>query len=110
MHGYIRVLKKSMHDTNFVAISSVIVTRYTDNESTINGSLLYKATTVYRLGFDCEIPLTANCEFFHNSQSKESQLKEYAMNITHNHAPLAACQFKHSINQALIHSCTCSRS
>ena len=26
-----------------------------------------------RSGFDCEILLIANCEFFHNSQSKESQ-------------------------------------
>ena len=32
-----------------------------------------------RLGFDCEILLIANCEFFHNSQSKESQEKEYAI-------------------------------
>ena len=27
-------------------------------------------------GFDCEILLIANCEFFHNSQSKESQKKK----------------------------------
>ena len=33
-----------------------------------------------RSGFDCEILLIANCEFFHNSQSKESQEKEYAIN------------------------------
>ena len=37
--------------------------------------------TLYcRSGFDCEILLIANCEFFHNSQSKESQEKEYAIN------------------------------
>ena len=36
--------------------------------------------------------LIANGEFFHNSQSKELQLKEYAMNnITRNHTP-CACQ------------------
>ena len=41
-----------------------------------------------RSGFDCEILLIAKCEFFHNSQSKESQEKEYAMNnITRDHAP-----------------------
>ena len=41
-----------------------------------------------RSDFDCEILLIANCEFFHNSQSKESQVKEYAMNnITCDHAP-----------------------
>ena len=33
-----------------------------------------------RSGFDCEILLIENCEFFHNSQSKESQEKEYAIN------------------------------
>ena len=33
-----------------------------------------------RSGFDCEILLIANCEFFHNSQSKESQEKEYSIN------------------------------
>ena len=33
-----------------------------------------------RLGFDCEILLIVNCEFFHNLQSNESQEKEYAMN------------------------------
>ena len=34
--------------------------------------------------------MIANCEFFHNSQSKESQVKEYAMNnITRDHAPSA---------------------
>ena len=42
-----------------------------------------------RSGFDCEILLIANCEFFLNSQSKESQLKEYAMNSIRNHAPSA---------------------
>ena len=43
-----------------------------------------------RSDFDCEILLIANCEFFHNSQSKESQVKEYAMNnITRDHAPSA---------------------
>ena len=31
-------------------------------------------------GFDCEILLIANCEFFHNSQSKESQVKDYSIN------------------------------
>ena len=36
--------------------------------------------TYLRSGFDCEILLIANCEFFHNSQSKESQEKEYAIN------------------------------
>ena len=33
-----------------------------------------------RSSFDCEILLIANCEFFHNSQSKELQEKEYAIN------------------------------
>ena len=33
-----------------------------------------------RSGFDCEILLIANCEFFHNSQSKESQEKDYSIN------------------------------
>ena len=33
-----------------------------------------------RSDFDREILLIANCEFFHNSQSKESQVKEYVMN------------------------------
>ncbi len=42
-----------------------------------------------RLGFDCEILLIANCEFLHNSQSNESQLKEYAMNITRITTPQA---------------------
>ena len=31
-----------------------------------------------RSGFDCEILLIANCEFFHNSQSKESQENMYS--------------------------------
>ena len=46
-----------------------------------------------RSDFDCEILLIANCEFFHNSQSKELQVKEYAMNnITRDCAPSAqAC-------------------
>ena len=48
------------------------------------------AQLVYRRsGFDCEILLIANCEFLHNSQSKESQLKEYAMNITRITTPQA---------------------
>ena len=34
----------------------------------------------HRSDFDCEILLIANCEYFHNSQSKESQEKEYAIN------------------------------
>ena len=33
-----------------------------------------------RSSFDCEILLIANCEFFHNSQSKESQEKDYSIN------------------------------
>ena len=56
-----------------------------------------------RSDFNCEILLIANCKFFHNSQSKESQVKEYAMNITRNHTPSArqaldqssACTFAH---------------
>ena len=35
---------------------------------------------LHRSGFDCEILLIANCEFFHNSQSKESQEKDYSIN------------------------------
>ena len=36
--------------------------------------------------------MIANCEFFYNSQSIESQGKEYAMNnITRDHAPLLEC-------------------
>ena len=51
----------------------------------INSSLSTIMWYVYqdlhcRSGFDCEILLIANCEFFHNSQSKESQEKEYAIN------------------------------
>ena len=38
-------------------------------------------TKYRRSGFDCEILLTANCEFFHNSQSKESQEKDSINNI-----------------------------
>ena len=38
------------------------------------------STEYRRLGFDCEILLIANCEFFHNFQSKELQEKEYAIN------------------------------
>ena len=58
---------------------------------------------VYRRSdFDCEILLIANCEFFHNSRSKESQVKEYAMNnITCDHAPSA---------QARAQMCSRSRS
>ena len=40
-----------------------------------------------RSDFDCEILLIVNYEFFHNSQSKESQFKDCPMNITHNHTP-----------------------
>ena len=40
----------------------------------------YCAVYIYRRSFDYEILLIANCEFFHNSQSKESQEKEYAIN------------------------------
>ena len=40
-----------------------------------------------RSGFNCEILLIVNCNFFYDLQSKESQVKEYAMNITCNHAP-----------------------
>ena len=36
-----------------------------------------KIETYCRSGFDYEILLIANCEFSHNSQSKELQLKEY---------------------------------
>ena len=46
-------------------------------------SLLIESTDsmIYRRsGFDCEILLIANCEFFLNSQSKESQEKEYSIN------------------------------
>ena len=46
-----------------------------------------KLYTVGRVLINCL--LIANCEFFHNSHSKESQLKEYKMNITRNHAPSA---------------------
>ena len=41
-----------------------------------------------RSGFECEILLIANCEFLHKTQSKESQEKENAMNITRDHTPL----------------------
>ena len=44
--------------------------------------------------FDCELRV------FHNSQSKESQLKEYTMNMTCNHTLLN----RPSIGQALVHS------
>ena len=46
-------------------------------------SLLIESTDsmiYHRSGFDCEILLIANCEFFLNSQSKESQEKEYSIN------------------------------
>lgn len=49
----------------------------------------------YSSGFNCEILLIANCVFFHNLQSIELQVKEYAMNMR-NHAP-SACQ---ALNQA----------
>ena len=46
--------------------------------------MFYCESSIYyyyrRPGFDCEVLLIANCEFFHNSQSKESQEKEYAIN------------------------------
>ena len=45
----------------------------------------FKPRVYRRPGFDCEILLIANCEFFYNSQSKESQEKEYA--VTRDHAP-----------------------
>ena len=38
-------------------------------------TFLNLALTYRRSGFDCEILLIANCEFFHNSQSKVSQEK-----------------------------------
>ena len=55
-----------------------------------------------RSGFDCEILLIANCEFFHNSQSKESQLKEYATNSTRNHAPSA----RQALNRSSARACS----
>ena len=36
----------------------------------------------HRSGFDCEILLIANCEFFQSLQPKESQEKEYAIITT----------------------------
>ena len=56
-----------------------------------------------RSDFDCEILLIANCEFFHNSQSKESQVKEYAMNnIIRDHAPSAQARTQmHSRSRSL---------
>ena len=48
---------------------------------TIEGSVYRYIYPLYRRsGFDCEILLIANCEFFHNSQSKELQEKEYSIN------------------------------
>ena len=41
-----------------------------------------------RSGFNCEILLIAKCEFFHNLQSKESQVQEYTMFMC-DHAPSA---------------------
>ena len=49
-----------------------------------------------RPGFDCDILLIANCEFFYNSQSKESQEKEYA--VTRDHAPFAQHVFLITFN------------
>ena len=57
-----------------------------------------------RSGFDCEILLIVKCEFLNNSQSKESQIKEYAMNITCNHTPSSRQAIQHSyVHHAFSH-------
>ena len=63
---------------NIYTVSDVLYSSWT---------LQYAEMYYRRPGFDCEILLIANCEFFYNSQSKESQEKEYA--VTRDHAPFA---------------------
>ena len=53
-----------------------------------------------RPGFDCEILLIANCEFFYNSQSKESQEKEYA--VTCDHAPFAQTRVFNHVQLSIV--------
>ena len=53
-----------------------------------------------RPGFDCEILLIANCEFFYNSQSKESQEKEYA--VTRDHAPFAQTRVFNHVQLSIV--------
>ena len=59
-----------------------------------------------RLGFECEILLIANCEFY----TKESQEKEYTVNnVTRDHTSftcMLACDPKH----ARVIDVTCARS
>ena len=75
-----------------------------------------------RPGFECEILLIMNCEFLYETQSKESQEKEYAMNITREHTPFVKCtcvcsgsDCKHTrvlilhMFDLLAHSCRSSR-
>ena len=56
----------------------------TSNKNTL-GYQVYFQTTIFsrmyysRSGFECEILLIANCEFFHNSQIKESQENNIAI-------------------------------
>ena len=50
----------------------------------------------HRSGFDCKILLIANCEFFHNSQSKESQVKEIlCVTMLVKLSQLSTCAFLH---------------
>ena len=53
-------------------------------------------------GFDFKVLLIANCKFFHNSQLKESQIKENAMSID---ITMPLLFVKHSIE----HSCIFAR-
>ena len=67
----------------------------------------YARSIVYRRsGFDCEIPLLRIASFFHNSQSKESQEKDYASNNNYI-ARLAICN--HSKSQFGLYSAICNR-
>lgn len=65
-----------------------------------------KCRYYHRSDFNYEILLFANCGFFHNSQSKDSQVKEYAKNISRTMPLLLKCAFKRVLDHMHVRTYT----